>query len=161
MIDKNEIKGVCSDMCPEKERYFRESTRQVARFELKEGSEYAMDHKRAVKRYIPSLITPLPHEVRPEPVLEATMIYLLRNVMDLCDDPETNTREWYDFLSNRLASIRQDIVHQNLRTSGAVSIIEQCVRFHIHCMARMSTVERCYWSKNNTESCKNCLQILM
>lgn len=42
-------KGVCPDMCPEKERLSRESKHRVAFFELENGSKSVMNHAIAVK----------------------------------------------------------------------------------------------------------------
>lgn len=49
---------------------------------------------------------PLPHELRPQPVLKFTMEYLICNFMN---KPSNNIslEEWYDFIWNRTRSIRK------------------------------------------------------
>ena len=48
---------------------------------------------------------PLPHELRPVPVLKMTMDYLATNVMDLVELGREG--EWFDFLWNRTRGIRK------------------------------------------------------
>lgn len=157
-------KGVCPDMCPEKERLMREAKHQVASFELEEGSRTIMNHLIAVKQYSRSSAdqeSPLPHELRPEQVLKLTMTYLLQNIMDLCDVPDTNISDWFHFLWDRTRSIRKDITQQELCSPGSVLLVEQCARFHIHCAARLVAEEpQVFDQKINTENLTKCLQSL-
>jgi len=64
----------------------------------------------AVKQYARSSADqeePLPHELRPLPVMALTMSYLLHCIADLCDRPGENLAEWYHFLWDRTRSIRK------------------------------------------------------
>lgn len=157
-------KGVCPDMCPEKERMSREAKHRVANLELVDGTKATMNHSIAVKEYSRSSAdqeTPLPHELRPEPVLKLTMTYLLQNIMDLCDDPDTSIGDWYHFLWDRTRSIRKDITQQELCSTETVLLVEQCARFHIHCAARLVAEEpQVFDQKINTENLTKCLQSL-
>lgn len=157
-------KGVCPDMCPEKERLSRGTKQLVERFESVDGSKSNMNHKIAVKAYSRSSAdqeTPLPHELRPEPVLKLTMTYLLQSIMDLCDDPDTSMSDWYHFVWDRTRSIRKDITQQQLCTTESVLLLEQCARFHIHCAARLVAEEpQVFDQKINTENLTKCLQTL-
>lgn len=157
-------KGVCPDMCPEKERLSRESKHRVASFELEIGSKSVMNHRIAVKEYSRSSAdqeTPLSHELRPEPVLKLTMTYLLQNIMELCDDPDTSMADWYHFVWDRTRGIRKDITQQELCSTETVLLIEQCARFHIHCAARLVAEEpQIFDQKINTENLTKCLQSL-
>lgn len=50
-----------------------------------------MDHNKAIKQYSRSSAdqeTPLPHELRPEPILQMTMSYLMHYILDLIDTPD-------------------------------------------------------------------------
>lgn len=47
---------------------------------------------------------PLPHELRPVPVLKMTMDYLATNIMNLSEGREG---EWFDFVWNRTRGIRK------------------------------------------------------
>lgn len=156
--------GVCPDMCPEKERLSRISKHRVANFELEKGSKSTMNHSIAVKEYSRSSAdqeSPLPHELRPEPVLKLTMTYLLQNIMDLCDDPDTSICDWYHFLWDRTRSIRKDITQQELCSTETVLLVEQCARFHIHCAARLIAEEpQVFDQRINTENLTKCLQSL-
>lgn len=142
----------------------REAKHQVASFELEEGSRNAMNHLYAVKQYSRSSAdqeSPLPHELRPEQVLKLTMTYLLQNIMDLCDQPDTNVSDWFHFLWDRTRSIRKDITQQELCSPGSVLLVEQCARFHIHCAARLVAEEpQVFDQKINTENLTKCLQSL-
>lgn len=157
-------KGVCPDMCPEKERLMREAKHQLAVFEFENGSKTVMNHLVAVKQYSRSSAdqeSPLPHELRPEPVLKLAMTYLLQHIMDLCDAPDTNLSDWFHFLWDRTRSIRKDITQQELCSPGSVLLVEQCARFHVHCAARLIAEEpQVFDQKINTENLTKCLQSL-
>ena len=66
-----------------------------------------VDHTAAIKEYSRSSADqeePLPHELRPLPVLSMTMDYLVIQIMDQVQD---NYRDWYDFVWNRTRGIRK------------------------------------------------------
>ncbi|XP_056635223.1 uncharacterized protein LOC130444197 [Diorhabda sublineata] len=155
--------GTCPDMCPEKERLFREIKHQVAWYEQDEN-EKCMDHSKAVKQYSRSSAdqeAPLSHELRPVKVLQMTMGYLLHNIVDLCDTDEVHLGEWFHFLWDRTRGIRKDITQQELCSQGAVELVEQCARFHIHCSARLVAEDASVFDqKINTENMTKCLQTL-
>ncbi|KAM7347017.1 RRM_XMAS2 and SAC3_GANP domain-containing protein xmas [Cochliomyia hominivorax] len=159
-------KGTCPDMCPEKERLMREFQRQVSIFEMadEEGSETTISHKKAVKEYSRSSAdqeVPLSHELRSEPVLQMTMLYLVHRVMGLCDDPKTSLGDWFHFVWDRTRSIRKDITQQELCSLGSVELVEQCARFHIHCAARLVSEDPSVFDKKiNAENLTKCLQTL-
>lgn len=53
-----------------------------------------MNFNKAIKQYSRSSAdqeAPLPHELRPVPVLQMTMCYLMHNIIDLCDVPDVST----------------------------------------------------------------------
>uniref|UniRef100_A0A8C5NXG4 Germinal-center associated nuclear protein n=1 Tax=Jaculus jaculus TaxID=51337 RepID=A0A8C5NXG4_JACJA len=152
--------GTCLDMCPEKERYMRETRSQLSVFEVIPGTDQ-VDHTAAVKEYSRSSADqeePLPHELRPSPVLSRTMDYLVTQIMD---QKEGSLRDWYDFVWNRTRGIRKDITQQHLCDPLTVSLIEKCTRFHIHCAhflceEPMSSFD----AKINNENMTKCLQSL-
>lgn len=66
-----------------------------------------MDHAAAIKEYSRSSADqeePLPHDLRPLPVLGMTMDYLVTQIMDQGHDIY---RDWYDFVWNRTRGIRK------------------------------------------------------
>lgn len=150
-------------MCPEKERVMREFQMQVANFEISPRTNQ-MDHKIAVKQYSRSSAdqeTPLPHELRPANVLRMSMNYLMSRIVDLSEDPKTNISDWFHFVWDRMRSIRKDITQQDLCTLEAVTLVEQCARFHIHCSARLVAEDPSVFDqKINTENLTKCLQTL-
>uniref|UniRef100_A0A336KNB7 Germinal-center associated nuclear protein n=1 Tax=Culicoides sonorensis TaxID=179676 RepID=A0A336KNB7_CULSO len=155
--------GTCPDMCPEKERLMREFQMQIASFEMVPGTNQ-MNHKIAVKQYSRSSAdqeTPLPHELRSESVLRMSMNYLLSKIVDLSEDSMTNLSDWFHFVWDRMRSIRKDITQQDLCTLEAVTLVEQCARFHIHCSARLVAEDPSVFDqKINTENLTKCLQTL-
>uniref|UniRef100_A0A663M8P2 Germinal-center associated nuclear protein n=1 Tax=Athene cunicularia TaxID=194338 RepID=A0A663M8P2_ATHCN len=154
------VVGTCPDMCPEKERYMRETRNQLSIFELLLGSD-KVDHGAAIKEYSRSSADqeePLPHELRPSEVLSMTMDYLVTNIMD---QGEGNYREWYDFVWNRTRGIRKDITQQHLCNPLMVSLIEKCTRFHIHCAHHLCEEPMSSFdAKINNENMTKCLQSL-
>ena len=156
-------KGTCKDMCPEKERLMREARLQVSSFELGDNSS-AMDQRKAIKQYSRSAAdaeSPLPHELRPESSLKTTMTYLLHHIIDLCDDDNISIGDWFHFVWDRTRGIRKDITQQDLCSPVTVELVEQCVRFHIHCSARFIAEDPSIFDqKINTENLTKCLQSL-
>lgn len=61
---------------------------------------------------------PLPHELRPTPVLMMTMNYLLQEIADQGEDGKWS--EWYDFLWNRTRSIRKVCVSVAFEKSASL-----------------------------------------
>lgn len=152
--------GTCPDMCPEKERYMRETRKQLSVFEVIPDTEM-VDHMTAIKEYSRSSADqeePLPHELRPLPVLSRTMDYLVTQIMDQGHD---NYRDWYDFVWNRTRGIRKDIIQQHLCCPQTVSLIEKCTRFHVHCAHHLCEEHiSSFDAKINNENMTKCLQSL-
>ncbi|XP_069839185.1 germinal-center associated nuclear protein isoform X2 [Dendropsophus ebraccatus] len=152
--------GTCPDMCPEKERYMRDTRNQLSIYELHPGSD-KLDHAAAIKEYSRSSADqeePLPHELRPVPVLCMTMDYLVNHIMDQGED---NYRDWYDFVWNRTRGIRKDITQQHLCDPVTVSLMEKCMRFHIHCAYQLCEEPMSSFDpKINNENLTKCLQSL-
>ncbi|EPY77865.1 hypothetical protein CB1_001169009 [Camelus ferus] len=174
--------GTCPDMCPEKERYMRETRSQLSVFEVVPGTDQVesrvpgapspgccprwvfgveVDHAAAVKEYSRSSADqeePLPHELRPSAVLSRTMDYLVTQIMD---QKEGSLRDWYDFVWNRTRGVRKDITQQHLCDPVTVSLIEKCTRFHIHCAHFMCEEPMSSFdAKINNENMTKCLQSL-
>ncbi|XP_062390501.1 germinal-center associated nuclear protein [Sardina pilchardus] len=152
--------GTCPDMCPEKERHMRETRNQLSSFEVEPETE-KVDHCAAIKEYSRSSADqeePLPHELRPLPVLSMTMDYLVTQIMD---QGEGNYGDWYDFVWNRTRGIRKDITQQHLCDPETVSLIEKCTRFHIHCAHHLCQEPMMSFdAKINNENMTKCLQSL-
>ncbi|XP_027713217.1 germinal-center associated nuclear protein [Vombatus ursinus] len=152
--------GTCPDMCPEKERYMRETRNQLSSFEVLPGTDQ-VDHATAIKEYSRSSADqeePLPHELRPSGVLSMTMDYLVTQIMD---QREGSLRDWYDFVWNRTRGIRKDITQQHLCDPLTVSLIEKCTRFHIHCAHSLCEEPMSSFdAKINNENMTKCLQSL-
>lgn len=157
------IKGTCPDMCPERERILRQCSLAIATYEMIPGTN-EMDENRAVKEYTRSSAdqeVPLPHDLRPEPVLSMTMNYLITNIITKVDQTGENKAVWYSFCWNRLRSIRKDIILQQLCNIETVTIVEQCARFHICCYDHMWGAEIGGFDDNiNTKNLIDCLQTL-
>ncbi|XP_022208828.2 protein xmas-2 [Drosophila obscura] len=158
--------GYCPDMCPEKERLLREFQRQVSVFEMQPDSLSRQPgglicHELALKQYSRSSAdqeTPLPHELRGESALHMTMSYLMHEIMDINREP---LGDWFHFVWDRTRSIRKEITQQELCSLGAVKLVEQCARFHIHCAGRLVAEDPSVFdSKINADNLTKCLQTL-
>ncbi|KAM4697864.1 germinal-center associated nuclear protein [Rhinophrynus dorsalis] len=152
--------GTCPDMCPEKERYMRDTRNQLSLYEFFPGTD-KIDHAATIKEYSRSSADqeePLPHELRPTPILNMTMDYLVTQIMD---QGEENYRDWYDFVWNRTRGIRKDITQQHLCDPVTVSLMEKCMRFHIHCAHQLCEEPMSSFdAKINNENLTKCLQSL-
>lgn len=167
-LNVDEIKpmeGTCYDMCPEKERLLRIHGNMVSQFECKMvDSKLEPVIEIMVKQYARSSAdqaNPLPHELRPTPVLVKTMNYMLKNIIyPIESNIEQDLASWYDFCWDRMRAIRKDIVQQNLQNSEVITILEQIGRFHIACYDLMLGYSG-FDIKLNTENLNNCIQMLM
>jgi hypothetical protein len=154
------VTGTCSDMCPELERLFREETNQLSSLEMKYGTADPDALVKEYRRAGADQSEPLPHELRPGPVLSRTMDYLLCNVMDRISD-ESVRNEWYDFLWSRTRAIRKDITQQHLCDLNSTDLMEKCTRFHIHCAAALVEEDTTLFDpKINDENLRKCMQSL-
>lgn len=154
------VVGTCPDMCPEYERYFREDTKQLSTFEETNGSPDPYAMVKEYRRAGADQSEPLPHELRPGPVLLRTMDYLVCNVMDRHEEPGL-TGEWFDFLWSRTRAIRKDITQQHFCDETSVLLMEKCTRFHIHCAATLCEEDvSAFDPKINNENLTKCMQSL-
>ena len=173
------------EMCPEKERYSRETLSLCNRFEF--DANETINHCLMVKEYSRSSAdqdVPLANELRPINILFETMLYLITQIIPKIESSSSSfpIGEWYDFVWNRTRSIRKDIIQQRLLFNdqpihffsldkninhlistglGGVIIIEQCARFHIMCAYRLcAQSSNVFDFKINEENLNNCLQSL-
>ncbi|CAL4173814.1 unnamed protein product, partial [Meganyctiphanes norvegica] len=130
------LAATCPDMCPELERYKRDVQDYLSRYEL---TNDVLDHKKVTKSFSRSSADkdePLPWELRPGPVLNMTMDYLLCNILPRVDNDDEDLKVWYGYLWDRTRAIRNDLMTQGLIDSVAVHIMERCCRFHIYCAVK-------------------------
>ena len=113
-IQDMNLVGTCPDFCPEKERYERSAKNRLEWYEKATGGK--LSHTSAVKEHSRSAADqgiPLPHELRPAPVLSRTMDYLMCNVLDRIDHMAGTMTDWFDFV--------EQLELQNLRPSDPMS----------------------------------------
>ncbi|GMT24590.1 hypothetical protein PFISCL1PPCAC_15887, partial [Pristionchus fissidentatus] len=154
--------GTCKDMCPEKERYVRVVQMRVADFEVDMLGD--MEPRRMVKEYSRSAADqeePLEHELRPAPVLEMAMEYLLTDIVDSTVESSPDSAKWYDFLWNRTRAIRKELTQQMILNEAAVRLIECCTRMHMFAGFALSKLPREEFDPSmNEENLSKCLQSL-
>ncbi|KAL6327151.1 hypothetical protein AAG906_015190 [Vitis piasezkii] len=100
------------------ERAQRERLRDLAVFERLHGNPGKTSPSLAVKKAL---------DVRPLPVLEETLNYLL-NLLDATEHPFEVV---HDFVFDRTRSIRQDLSMQNIVNDQTIHMFEEMVKFHI------------------------------
>lgn len=156
------LAATCPDMCPELERYMRDVQCDLSTtFETTGG---VLNHRLATKKFSRSSADkelPLPHELRPGPVLLRTMDFLVCNVISRVDETGMEADVWYNYLWNRTRAVRNDLMQQQLVDSDAVAIMERCTRFHIYAAERLCEEPAdLYDAKMNTEHLTKSLQTL-
>lgn len=121
--------GTCPFMCPLEERARRERLRDLAVFERLHGSPSKTSPSLAVKKFCRTISTRdvQTSDVRPIPVLEDTLNYLL-NLLHSSDRPFGMVHE---FVFDRTRSIRQDLSMQNAVSDRVIHMYERMVKFHI------------------------------
>ncbi|KAL8166703.1 hypothetical protein V2J09_008202 [Rumex salicifolius] len=127
--DAPSIIGTCPFMCPEREKAQRERLRDLAVFERLDGNPGRSSPHLAVKKFCRtiSIKNVQGSDIRPLPVLEATLNHLL----ELFDSSELPFEVIHDFISDRTRSIRQDISMQHIVNDQAISLYEKMVKFHV------------------------------
>ncbi|CAK9830493.1 Germinal-center associated nuclear protein [Anthophora retusa] len=135
------IQGTCLLMCPEKERWVREKEGLLDKFEIDEstkGSKFPKaDSMKTIKcfsRPAAGLVLTDPNKLRPAPVLLSTIRYLFTKIATRTD---VNWIVVYDFIFDRLRSIRQDIAIQRINTPISIQLFEPIVRFLVYSAQRL------------------------
>ncbi|XP_031494761.1 SAC3 family protein B isoform X3 [Nymphaea colorata] len=132
------IVGLCPDMCPESEREERERKGDLDRCERMDGERNQTNKWLAVKKYNRTAEREA-QLIRPLPVLQKTVNYLLNLINQPYDDKFLNI---YNFLWDRMRAIRMDLRMQHIFNSDAITMHEQMIRLHIIAMH-----EFCEYSK--------------
>ncbi|KAH9752541.1 SAC3 family protein C [Citrus sinensis] len=123
------IVGTCPFMCPEAERLQRQRLRDLAVFERLHGDPRNSSPALAVKKFCRTMSAKevRASDVRPLPVLEETLNYLL----SLLDSTEHPFEVIHDFVFDRTRSVRQDLIMQNIVNDKAINMFEKIVKFHV------------------------------
>ncbi|XP_063531345.1 germinal-center associated nuclear protein [Cydia strobilella] len=124
--DTEIIKGTCLSMCPEDEVKMRERAKMVHVLEVID------DKKVLVKCYSRSAadsMVAVPRLLRPYRVLQDTVRHLL---LKIARKEETNITVIYDFVSDRLRAVRQDMTVQRLLANECMNLLEPMIRFHVY-----------------------------
>ena len=139
------IFGTCLEMCPETEITQRERNRQLSIFEMMPGTECQKQPKAnkssCVKQYVRSAAgrdTTEPSLLRPAEILLKTVKFLTTDVLS----EERHGYSWleiYNFVSDRIRCVRQDMVIQRISGNSCIEILEISVRFHIIAMHRLQS----------------------
>ncbi|PIA39351.1 hypothetical protein AQUCO_02600065v1 [Aquilegia coerulea] len=126
----NVIIGLCPDMCPESERQERERKGDLDKFERLDGDRNQTSRSLAVKKYNRTAEREA-HLIRPMPILQQTIDYLLA----LLDHPyDDQFLGMYNFLWDRMRAIRMDLRMQHIFNEDAITMLEQMIRLHIIAM---------------------------
>ncbi|KAI3469482.1 hypothetical protein Pfo_026145 [Paulownia fortunei] len=124
------IVGLCPDMCPETERAERERKGDLDQYERLDGDRNLTSEFLAVKKYNRTAEREA-ELIRPIPILQKTMDYLL----NLLDEPyDDRFLGLYNFLWDRMRAIRMDLRMQHIFNLEAISMLEQMIRLHIIAM---------------------------
>ncbi|EEC82550.1 hypothetical protein OsI_27093 [Oryza sativa Indica Group] len=121
------IIGLCPDMCPEPERAERERKGDLDKYERLDGDRNQTTELLAYNRTAERDAD----LIRPLPVLQKTMDYLLSLLDHTYDD---NFLGLYNFLWDRMRAIRMDLRMQHFFNQDAISMLEQMIRLHIIAM---------------------------
>uniref|UniRef100_A0A1I7TE74 SAC3_GANP domain-containing protein n=1 Tax=Caenorhabditis tropicalis TaxID=1561998 RepID=A0A1I7TE74_9PELO len=137
--------ATCGTMCPSAEMKFRSDNGLIDQMEATSSSrsgprsKYVADHQKMVKEYSRSAADTHKHNkpelLRPFPVLFRTVDYLLELYSPLRDRQHgVSTREFssvFSFVSDRLRSVRQDMIMQNMRGNESLELMEKMLPFYI------------------------------
>ncbi|XP_017757164.1 PREDICTED: SAC3 domain-containing protein 1 isoform X2 [Eufriesea mexicana] len=135
------IQGTCLLMCPDKERWIREKEGLLHKFEIDETTKETKlpkaDPTKTIKcfsRPAAGLVMTDIKQLRPAPVLLLTIKYLFTKIATRTDV------DWiivYDFIFDRLRSIRQDAEIQRIDISTNIQLLKPIVRFLVYSTQRL------------------------
>ncbi|KOX72223.1 80 kDa MCM3-associated protein [Melipona quadrifasciata] len=138
------IQGTCLLMCPEKERWIREKEGLLHKFEIDETTKGAKlpkaDPAKTIKCFSRSAAGSNMTDMkllRPASVLLSTIRYLFSKIATRTDV------DWiiiYDFIFDRLRSVRQDAAIQRIDALMNIQLLEPVVRFLVYSAQRF---EKC------------------
>ncbi|XP_022086610.1 germinal-center associated nuclear protein-like isoform X2 [Acanthaster planci] len=166
MNRSGQIKGTCMDMCPEQERKMRELQMRLHPLEMVLGTEDSRrprsDPSATIKEYsrpAAGKADALTSDLRPPQVLLKTVHFMIKRIL-----PRTDYRfvKLYDFVFDRLRSVRQDLVIQRVTGTECVQILEMAVRFHLYSGYSLCTEPVAnYDGKINADHAQECLKRLL
>ncbi|KAK9320247.1 SAC3/GANP/Nin1/mts3/eIF-3 p25 family-domain-containing protein [Lipomyces orientalis] len=148
--------GTCMDMCPVFERVRRARENNISPAEKNTSGKY--DRNLVVKAFSRPAAgqpPPLPSDVRPPGILQATLTYLIDNIV-----PGLPESHIHAFLWDRTRSIRQDFTYQNYSGYEAVDCNERIARIHIVCLHVMAGSGVEYSRQQELEQFNKALQTL-
>ncbi|KAK7128572.1 hypothetical protein R3I94_016964 [Phoxinus phoxinus] len=135
-------RGACMTMCPAFELRQREAQNRLHRFEMLAGTERdrlpCADVSRAVKEYSRPAAgkdSTRASDLRPPSVLLKTVCYLVDDIA-----ASSTFQPWtevYSFVSDRLRSVRQDMIIQRVSGPDCVAVLEKSVRFLLYASYRL------------------------
>ncbi|KAL1491875.1 hypothetical protein ABEB36_012404 [Hypothenemus hampei] len=141
-MQAKQVTGRCMSMCPDKEIKWREEQKLLHILEMVTGTENSprptADRKKVVKSFARSAAGKYlldPNNLRPPDVLLHTVKYLLTEVI------KTDKIPWhivYDFIMDRLRSVRQDMVVQEIAFEKSIDILQPIVMFYAYSSYRLS-----------------------
>jgi len=163
MSDNNNLttkvtSGKCEEFCPKKEYKLRIREKLVHKYESpQQGYQLVKQYSRPAA----GQSGPNEFELRSPATLVKCVRYLLCNVMQT-QMKNFELQDLYDFLFDRLRSVRQDLVVQSAPDDVQLHILSTCVRFHLvfgHLLSQHSTFSQHLNDQHQLECLKSCLVI--
>ena len=134
MKEAKSFVGTCVDPCPRFERIQRAFERNVDQLEIDDRGNFGLHTAfKSFHRPAAGNEEQIPSDVRPPPILEATLNLLWSRFLDN-QLPLSTT---HPFIRDRTRSIRQDFTVQNYSGREAITCHEQIARFHILCIHQL------------------------
>ncbi|XP_063377728.1 germinal-center associated nuclear protein [Cydia fagiglandana] len=124
--DTEIIKGTCLSMCPEDEVNMREKAKMVHILEVIDGKKVLV---KCYSRSAADSVVAVPRLLRPYTVLQNTIQHLL---LKIAQKKDTSIMVIYDFVSDRLRAVRQDMTVQRLSAKECMTLLEPMIRFHVY-----------------------------
>ncbi|XP_041976981.1 SAC3 domain-containing protein 1 isoform X1 [Aricia agestis] len=125
------IKGTCMEFCPLEEVNMRTREKMV---HVLEATDTGLKLIKCYNRSAADTNMANPHLLRPYPVLLKCIHYLMFEV-----SKRTDMKKWfvYDFIEDRLRSVRQDMTIQRLPPEQCVELLEPMIRFYVYYSYRL------------------------
>ncbi|KAJ6657018.1 hypothetical protein lerEdw1_003019 [Lerista edwardsae] len=119
-------RGTCPGMCPAREAELRRRQRRLHRLELAPSGWAVKEYSRPAA----GKALPPPEELRPPPVLLATVRYLLGEAARA--RPDVGAAEQCAFVADRLRAVRLDLTLQRVSGRPCAALLERSLVYLLH-----------------------------
>ncbi|RLN97604.1 hypothetical protein BBJ28_00011435 [Nothophytophthora sp. Chile5] len=128
-LEEAPLLGQCQRLCPPQEETERRRCQELSRFERATTASPTLVAVKRYRRAAAGRATLDARDLRPAPVLLATLRHLFTSVLVWPDSGEFLSV--YHFVNDRIRSVRQDFTIQRIEDASLATALQQTARFYL------------------------------